>query len=190
MERLAEYLFLRSRTRTRSPLGREGACVPQSVKNKYSASTQCGFSMIEVLVVLGMFAVMAGFGLYVNMENYRGSSFHSDRDLFVSLLQHARAQAISNKCGGPHCNFNGKAHGVFIQSDSYVLYQVTASTSRDLSEDAVFAANPSLTRTGALDFNFSQLTATTSANKIMTLAGSGKTSDITVSTEGQITWTH
>ena len=151
---------------------------------------QRGFSMIEILVVLAMFVMMTGFGLYVNMENYRGSSFHSDRDLFVSLLQHARAQAISNKCGGSNCNFNGKAHGVFIQSDSYVIYQGTASTSRDFSEDAVFAANPSLTREGDLDFNFSQLTATTSGDKTMTLAGGGKTSDITVSSEGQITWTH
>lgn len=146
--------------------------------------------MIEVLVVLGMFAIMAGFGLYVNMENYRGSSFHSDRDLLVSLLQHARAQAISNKCGGANCINNGKAHGVAVVGGNYVIYQGSNYASRDVSEDAVFSGNPSVTRTGATDISFSQLTATTSVDKTITLAGGGKTSDVTVSTEGQIKWTN
>ena len=146
--------------------------------------------MIEVLVVLGMFAILAGFGLMVNMENYRGSSFHSDRDLLVSLLQHARAQSISNKCGGSNCNFNGKAHGVAIQGTNYVLFQGTDYASRDTSEDAVFAANQSVTHAGATEVTFSQLTATTSASATFTLTGGGKTSDVVVSTEGQITWTN
>lgn len=146
--------------------------------------------MIEVLVVLGMFAIMAGFGLYVNMETYRGSSFHSDRDLLVSLLQHARAQAIANKCGGSNCSNNGKAHGVAVVGGNYIIYQGPNYGSRDTAEDAVFSANPSLIRTGATDITFSQLTATTSVDKTITLAGGGKTSNITVSTEGQITWTN
>ena len=79
-----------------------------------------GFTMIEILVVIGLFAIAGGFALWVSMESYRGSSFFADRDMFVAVLQRARAEAVNNVCLGAGCT-DGKPHGVHIQSDAYIL---------------------------------------------------------------------
>ena len=144
-----------------------------------------GFSMLEVLVVLGMFAIVAGFGLFVSMETFRGSNFHSDRDLLVALLQRARAQAVNNMCTGSACT-DGVPHGVHIETDKYVLFQGSAYSSSD-PLNSTFSANPSVTRPASQDVIFAQLTGNTSATSIA-LSGGGRSSTISISAQGQITW--
>ena len=84
-------------------------------------SREAGFTLMEVLLVIGMFVILAGFGLFVSMETYRGSNYHSDRSLLIAVLERARAEAINNICSGGSCA-DGAAHGVHIQSDKYILF--------------------------------------------------------------------
>ena len=153
-----------------------------------------GFSMLEILVVLGMFTIVAGFGLLVSMETYRGSNFHSDRDLLVSLLQRARAQSINNLCSGSTCA-DGKPHGVHIDAANYayVLFQGSTYIPGDplnSSFDSDRSSSRDILPLGVSDVIFSQLTGTTSSVISITLTGGARTSTISISPEGQITWTN
>ena len=146
-----------------------------------------GFTFLEILVVMGMFALVAGFALFVSMETYRGSNFRSDRDLLVAALQRARAEAMNNICLGTCAD--GKPHGVHIQSDKYVVFQGSVYDSSD-ANNAAFQSTVTSTKTPAtLDIIFSQLSGTTTATAV-TLTGSGHTSVISIGSEGQITWTN
>lgn len=147
-----------------------------------------GFTLIETLMVMGVFLMVSGFGLYVSMESYRGSLYHSDRDLVVMLLERARAQAINNLCYGSDCE-DGKSHGVHIQSDKYILFQGDAYDAGD-PLNASFDADNNTQHSFTGDIIFSQLSGTTSAPATITLSGEGRTSEITVSPVGQITWTN
>lgn len=143
--------------------------------------------MLEVLLVLGMFAVFAGFGLLVSMETYRGSNFHADRALLVSLLERARAQSMSNMCACASCT-DGAPHGVHIEASKYVLFEGASYSSTD-PENASFDADPSSSHSFAGDILFTQLSGTTTGATV-TLTGGAHTSDVLVSPEGRISWTN
>ena len=141
--------------------------------------------MIEILVVFALIAIVGAFALFVSMDTYRGSSFRSDRDLLISTLERARAQAMSNICAGSSCA-DGSAHGVHIESDKYVLFQGTAYVASD-PINAPFASTPFITKTGLTDVIFSQLTGNPISGGTITLSDqAGHSSKITITSVGRI----
>lgn len=149
---------------------------------------QSGMTFFEVIVVMGIFAMVGGFALFVSMETFRGSNFRSDRDLLVATLQRARAQSMNNVCLGT-CT-DGKPHGVKILPDNtLVIFQGATYETRDTSVDAVFTMNTA-TMTGTDEFVFSQLSGTSTAAEVALTDPSGRISTTTVNVEGKISWTH
>ena len=65
-----------------------------------------GFTLIEMLVSMGIIILIAGFGLFLSMDFYRGYLFHYEKDLVISILQKARSQSLAN--------IDEKPHGVYI----------------------------------------------------------------------------
>lgn len=152
-------------------------------------SNQRGFTFFEILVTMGIFIMVGGFALFVSMETYRGASFRSDRDLLVSALQRARAQAMNNTCFGAGCA-DGEAHGVHIQSDKYVIFQGNAYDSSD-PNNAAFDSTITTTKTPAtLDILFSQLSGNSAPATVTLTDAAGHASAVSVSVEGQISWTN
>ena len=147
-----------------------------------------GFTLIEILVVMGLFALLAGLGLMVSMDTYRGSSFRADRDLFVALLQHARAQAVNNICTGT-CT-DGAAHGVGVAAGAYTVFQGSSYGARDASQDQTFTASPMVTPSGDTEVVFEQLTGAVVSQRVIVLNGDGKVSTTTIETNGRIWWTN
>ncbi len=160
-----------------------------------STRLQRGFTLVELLVVIGIVAVVSGFALIMGLDSYRSSSFHGNRDVLVAALMHARAQAINNICiGGASICHDGKPHGVAIRPaehpDKYVLFQGVSYTARDAGVDEVLNANIHYSYTGATEVVFTQFSATTSTAVTITISDSMRSSAITIGTEGQITWTN
>jgi len=149
-----------------------------------------GLTLVEILVVLTLFLIVGATALLVSMDTYRGTSFRSDRDLLVALLQHARIQSINNICAGSGCK-DGKAHGVHIDQSAHTFtaFQGVTYASRDISQDQAFNENPTTVATGATDIIFTQLTGVSNA-QLITLTANGKTSVITIDTSGRIAWTN
>src|SRR3989344_4568836 len=56
-----------------------------------------GFTILEVSIVIGLFAMLIALGLLLSMDVWRGSSFQSEQDVVTSLLYKARSRAISNE---------------------------------------------------------------------------------------------
>src|SRR4051812_38879538 len=99
---------------SRTGQGKKGARSVGGGSPEAAVISNAGFSLIEILVVMGLLVLMSGFGLFVSMETYQGSNFSCDRSLFVAALQRARAQAIHNMCYGT-CT-DGVAHGVHVDT--------------------------------------------------------------------------
>lgn len=153
--------------------------------NRVHRRAQAGFTLIEVLTALSVGVLIAGIGLVVSWDAYRGTSLRADRDLLVALLQHARAQAIHNICVGGACT-DGMSHGVHVEPDAYVMYQGAVYAEGDTY--VVFPAAPTLTRTTG-DVTFSRLSGTTTGVAFTISDDTGRSSTVTVSAEGRITWT-
>jgi Tfp pilus assembly protein FimT len=146
-----------------------------------------GFTAVEVLVIMGMLALVGGFSLIVSLDSYRGSSFRSDRTIFIAVLQRARAQAMSNICNGT-CT-DGAAHGVKVSGKSLVLFQGSSYASRDTDWDTEFSMNLA-EASGDDEIVFAPLSGNASYATTTLADSMGHVSTTTISSAGQITWTN
>jgi prepilin-type N-terminal cleavage/methylation domain-containing protein len=155
-----------------------------------SNQNNTGFTLTEILIVIGIIAVVTSASLAFSMDDWRSYTFRGDRDLLIAALYKARSQAINNMCFGSTCT-NGKAHGVHLQSGGYLVFQGASYAARDTAVDEVIPMTGS-TQTSGADIVFAALSGNaTPAGTTLTVTDTGSnTSVITISGEGQIVWTH
>ncbi|MDQ5922518.1 MAG: GspH protein [Patescibacteria group bacterium] len=164
------------------------------MKSQIISRDNKGFTLIEMVIVLALITIVGGLGLYFGLDSLRGYSFHSDRDVLVSVLQHARSEAISNICRGEGCT-DGKPHGVFIRPPehpkSYVIFQGTDYANRDIDYDVVIDASSSTSFSGINEIVFERLSGNAiTIGDINLVDDRNHTSTISISSMGQILWTN
>lgn len=148
-----------------------------------------GYTLLEILIVMGLIALLGGVGMLMSMETFKTSIFHNDRDLLVSAMRKARSESINNMCFGPagFCT-DGKAHGVHIAPGTYTIFQGDSYAGRDVDADENIDAKPGTTFTGPADIIFEKLSGETTPVSIMITDDNGKNSTITLNAEGRIIW--
>lgn len=139
-----------------------------------------GFTMIEIVVVIGIFAILGTFGLFATLDSYRSSSLSGERASLVSILSRARANSLSN--------IDGLPHGVHITPTNYTIFEGSSYDTRAVNLDQTISASNSITHgTSTEDIIFSQLSGTTTQT-IITLSNGVRFEIITVNSEGMINW--
>lgn len=151
-----------------------------------------GFSLIEILVVIGLLTIVGGFGAVVSLDGLGSSYFTNDKDSVITVLQKARSRAVSNMCFGG-CT-DGSAHGVHFDhgTNTYILFQGTEYSASDPHNETA-TLNPGTTLAGVTDVVFEKLSgsASTSPGSSLTITDSaGRTTQIDFNLEGRISWTH
>ncbi len=150
-----------------------------------------GFTLIEILLVIGLFSIIIELGLFMSMDMYKGYSRRSERDTLVDVLQRARSRAMSNVHQSPwgvcydatnpsHPNyiiFSGVGYEGAVTKD---IVPANPAVTTDLSAAASFAC-------GSGGIVFSQLTGDTSALSVSMTQGS-IISIISTNVEGAIIW--
>jgi len=139
-----------------------------------------GFTILEVSIVIGLFAMLIALGLLLSMDVWRGSSFQSEQDIILSLMYKARSRAVSN--------INEHNHGLYINEDGkqYILFEgpdyasAVATTSFDMGNGLDFSPDSPeivfIARTGITD------------DESFTMSGQGKSRTFDINPEGGITW--
>lgn len=156
-----------------------------------------GFTLVEVLVTISIMMIIGGLGLVFGLDSLRSYAFRSDRDLLVSALQYSRATAMGNMCRNntdSSC-VGGRSHGVHLADSSITLFQTSSAasdySSRDASADLVLPLSPATVLSGVTDVVFAQLSGDVAVPGEMTLTSvGGRSSKITIGSEGQIEWTN
>lgn len=140
-----------------------------------------GFTLIEVVIGMAIIAFLAGLGLFLSMDFYRGYSFNYERSLIVASLQKARSRAMAN--------INQTPHGVYFDNDThhYVIFQGTDYEHRDTTKDESFSASRTIVPSGLQEVVFEQLSGN-AASTTLSLSGEGKTAPISINGEGAIIW--
>ena len=146
----------------------------------HNISINKGFTLFEVLIVLGLFVVLVSFGLFVSMDFYRGSSFRSERNTVVSILTKARNQSLNN--------VNEAPHGVFFPAGAYVLFQGPSYASRTTAFDETITATPTVTRSGLSEIVFSQLSGNANVSGSIFMSNGTRTSTVLINYEGRMDW--
>ena len=156
-----------------------------------------GFTLLEVVIVMGILAIIFSMGIAVSFDFYRNYSFRSEKDTIISLLQKARSQSMNN--------INQVRHGVRFQNPlQYIVFECEpheppcidyahANTSRNMAISPSYGTTISNT---PFDVVFDQLsgclrstTTACSADPVtITVSDGPKSYAITINSEGQIDW--
>lgn len=118
-----------------------------------------GFTLIEMLIVIGIMAIIASAGIPVVLNLYRDYRMNSEVRLLSSVLERARDKAMNN--------FNGSAHGVFIGSDNYVIFEGDDYETRNTSQDLIVPRAGAIAISGASELVFEQLSGRTSSTTLI-----------------------
>jgi len=140
-----------------------------------------GFTLIEILVVIGIFAIIFSFSLFVSFDFYRSYALRTEKNAIISILQKARSQSLNN--------IDQAKHGVHFSANplQYVIFEGNAYNPIDTNNVIV---NPSYGVSVAgtpFDVQFEQLSGA-SADKTITVSDGIKSYDVTINSEGRISW--
>lgn len=141
-----------------------------------------GFTLTEILIVIGLVGIFAAFGMFVSMDFYRSFSFRAEQSIAVSILMKARSRALAN--------VEESTHGVHFETDKYVLFQGTPYVAGHPNNEDINIA-PTVSTSGLTEVTFDQLTGKatlTPGGAILTITSGAKSAVITINDEGRIEW--
>jgi prepilin-type N-terminal cleavage/methylation domain-containing protein len=107
-----------------------------------------GFTMIEVLIVIGLISVLAGMGLMFSFDSYRGYLARSEQTQVVQMLAKSRNRAVNN--------FDQDQHGLKITDESVVMFSGNIYDEDDTANED-FPRNDAVVYEGATEIVFDQL---------------------------------
>ncbi|MDO8548204.1 MAG: prepilin-type N-terminal cleavage/methylation domain-containing protein [bacterium] len=149
---------------------------------------QAGFTLMEMLIVMGIILVIASAPLFIDLTSYRADAFRAERSAVVTLLQKARADALNN--------INQQAHGVaFFPPDhqkSYVVFEGDSYAASDPATREVSDGNYLVTfgAGSPSEVAFTQLdgSANFSGDIVLVDTQRAATTTITINHEGAISY--
>lgn len=139
-----------------------------------------GFTLIEVVMVLGILGVVFALGLPVGIDAYRNYLLTSETRKLVSVLRRAEEFALSNK--------NEDSHGIFLEENNFVLFKGVSFGSREGAYDEDYPREPSISISGFTEIVFSQLSGKPSATATVVLSNGLTSQSIDINEEGTISW--
>ena len=159
-----------------------------------------GFSLIEILVVIGILGVILAFGMTINLSAFTSGTLQGEESKIVSVLSRARSHAMANMFQ--------TTFGVCYDSTNknYVIFQgitcnAGATTSELIPANKDIATDSASNILTAFPIVFEQLTGKPTPTMIsvadapclvnekkVAVAFQGKTSNICINNEGTINW--
>lgn len=146
-----------------------------TVKNKNK-----GFTIVEIIFVVGFFAAIGAITLPFSMDAYRHYLLSSETQMVVSILRRARDMAIANKYGDDF--------GISIEHAQYVLFRGESYSSRIVSFDELYPRAESVAVAPVGEIVFLPISGRPKATAVLTLTASGSTQIIDINPEGMINW--
>ena len=133
--------------------------------------------MIEIIVVIGILALILGTGSIVMFDAIGRSVAINEQNIVVTLLMGQRTKALSN--------LNQRSHGLMVEANQYTLFE-GVSFAAGTNKRAV-AKGAGVTTGGNTEFVFGQLSGT-STSASMTITDGAKVATIDINAEGRIEW--
>ena len=139
-----------------------------------------GFTIIEVMVAVGLITIIGSLALFVSMDFYRSYNLDVEVETIIILITRARGRAVNN--------IDATSHGIYIDEEELTLFRGESYASRDEDLDEVFPRAQAFEVDGLSEIVFDQLTGEASATGTITISGQGRTAIVEINNEGRIDW--
>lgn len=139
---------------------------------------RAGFSLIELLIVIGIFSIFAGMStsVYYNMRS------HTDLELAINTTVEAVRFAQSSAQSGR----GDSKWGVEILSDKIVIFKGDSYVSRLSASDEIFDYSGKVLATGLSEIVFEKISGTTVNTGTINLSNSTENKDLTINEKGTV----
>lgn len=146
----------------------------------YRISSVSGMTLLEVLISMGILTILFAMVPFTHIGAYTRYVLTSEHNTLALALEKVRNQAMSN--------VNQSPHGIFIQLNSYTLFQGSTYISRNTSYDEIIPSSPIISKNGLEEVIFQQLSGETSTVGSITLSNATDSIVISINAIGQINW--
>lgn len=106
--------------------GRQGYIVNSASSSK----SKRGFSLIEIIIALGIFFVIAATAAQIYNKIHTSSQINAVEAQFIQTLRVARERSVAG--------LNNRTHGVHTEANSYTLYQSSTAPYTFLTHDTTY----------------------------------------------------
>lgn len=139
-----------------------------------------GFTLIEIIIVLAIFAGLSVMGLIIGIDAYSRYLFQSDLSKAATLLQKARSSALSN--------IGETSHGVYFgDPEKFILFRGASFATRDALFDRPVDKSKAVATTGLTEIAYTPLSGTTTDGTVVLNDGI-RSATIIINHEGLIDW--
>jgi prepilin-type N-terminal cleavage/methylation domain-containing protein len=117
----------------------------------YELRRQSGFTLIELLIVIGITLLVGAAAVPIYGSLQVSTQLNENSSLVIQTVRTAREYSVAR--------LNNAAHGVYITSTTYTLYQGSSYAARDSSYDRTTTLDSALTLSTTLtgsEVNFSK----------------------------------
>lgn len=139
-----------------------------------------GFTVVELMIVLGIFAVLFAVGLPIGLDAYRNYLLNSETINLVSFLRRAQSLSFSNR--------NSSAHGLYLTPDKFIVFEGLNYLSRNASQDQEFYRSTSVQISGPQEIVFSSLSGNPNISGELILGNLLNVQKIEINEQGVISW--
>jgi prepilin-type N-terminal cleavage/methylation domain-containing protein len=138
-----------------------------------------GFALIEVMIVIGILAVIINLGIFLSLDFYRTYTFNADIDVVASIIHKARMRAVNN--------INQAKHGVHYDSGNHelIIFEGTHNPSDPTNEKISLSQRLGVTWPADVVFNQN---SGNSDNQTVIVSDGVKVVTITINEEGGINY--
>ena len=146
----------------------------------YNKQLSRAFTILEMLVVFGIFAVIFAVTLPFTIETYRHHILSSETKNIVSVLRRAQGYSLTNSLES--------SFGVSLQGTQSVIFRGVNYANRIQSYDEIYPISGTVTVTGPSEIIFEQVSGRPNTSATITLVSEAKTQTVTVNAQGVIDW--
>lgn len=140
---------------------------------------QSGFTLVEVLLVLGLTFTIAAFSYPLVHSTFRSHVVQSATGRLVTALRKAELQATLES--------EGAYHGVRILPEEYVVFVGDSYDERDTERDESFTRSSTVHITGSEEVVFAPHTGVPNEQVLITLSFDTELKEVSISPIGFIT---
>ncbi len=145
-----------------------------------SKVNQSGFTLLEVLLALGLIVAIAGFSTPLILQTQRQNDMDVAVSSVVQSLRRAQALSQAGRADGPW--------GVRVVNGEVDVFQGTSYAARDTDYDEIINFSTAITASGTSEINFAELTGFPASTGTITLSTTNQTENISVNAKGMVTY--
>lgn len=136
------------------------------------------FTLIEILIVIGMLAILTGLVFPLSFNFYRNQQIETNTQGIIQTLRRAQLKAMAVE--------NGSSFGIYLTDDNYTLFKGDSYLARDVQYDEASGLSPIVTVSSLSEVVFSKLAGIPSATGTVVLNNGIESRNIGINEVGRI----